>query len=110
VSIDIPEDLLSAVQVDPVLSAFAGDLAQEAVSNAARHGGASSVWISLAQSDEDVVTLIVQDNGVGVSANSGRGLGSQQLDDCALEWSRGRSEGLSFLRAQLAMAAPSDQK
>jgi signal transduction histidine kinase len=110
VSINIPDDLLSAVQVDPVLSAFAGDVAQEAVSNAVRHGGASLVSISLAWSDEDAVTLIVQDNGVGVNENSGRGLGSQQLDDCALEWSRGRSEGVSFLRAQLAMAAQSDQK
>ena len=106
VAIDVPEDLMSAVQVDLVLAAFAGDLAQEAVSNAVRHGGASSVWISMERSDEDVVTLTVRDNGKGVIANPGRGLGSQQLDDCALEWSRGRDEGFSFLRAQLAMALP----
>jgi signal transduction histidine kinase len=106
VAIDVPEDLMSAVQVDLVLAAFAGDLAQEAVSNAVRHGGASSVWISMERSDEDVVTLTVRDNGKGVIANPGRGLGSQQLDDCALEWSRGRDEGFSFLRAQLAMASP----
>ena len=106
VAIDVPEDLMSAVQVDLVLAAFAGDLAQEAVSNAVRHGGASSVWISMERSDEDVVTLTVRDNGKGVIASPGRGLGSQQLDDCALEWSRGRDEGFSFLRAQLAMASP----
>ena len=106
VAIDVPEDLMSAVQVDLVLAAFAGDLAQEAVSNAVRHGGASSVWISMERSDEDVVTLTVRDNGKGVIANPGRGLGSQQLDECALEWSRGRDEGFSFLRAQLAMASP----
>jgi signal transduction histidine kinase len=106
VSIDIPDDLMSAVQMDLVLAAFAGDLAQEAVSNAVRHGGASSVWISMERSDENVVTLTVRDNGKGVIANPGRGLGSRQLDDCALEWSRGRDEDFSFLRAQLAMASP----
>jgi len=68
------------------------------------------VGISMERSKENVVTLVVQDNGLGINANPARGLGSQQLDDCALEWSRGRSEGVSFLRAQLAMAAPSDQK
>ena len=97
---------MSAVQVDLVLAAFAGDLAQEAVSNAVRHGGASSVWISMERPEADVVTLTVRDNGQGVNPNPGRGLGSQQLDDCALEWSRGRDEGFSFLRAQLAMALP----
>jgi signal transduction histidine kinase len=106
VSIDIPDDLMSALQVDLVLSAFAGDLAQEAVSNAVRHGGASSVWISMERPEDDVVTLTVRDNGKGVIANPGRGMGSQQLDDCALEWSRGRDEGFSFLRVQLAMASP----
>ena len=106
VAIDVPEDLMSAVQVDLVLAAFAGDLAQEAVSNAVRHGGASSVWISMERPEADVVTLTVRDNGQGVNPNPGRGLGSQQLDDCALEWSRGRDEGFSFLRAQLAMALP----
>ncbi|CAB4918042.1 unannotated protein [freshwater metagenome] len=106
VAIDIPDDLMSAVQVDLVLAAFAGDLAQEAVSNAVRHGGASSVWISMERPEADVVTLTVRDNGQGVNPNPGRGLGSQQLDDCALEWSRGRDEGFSFLRAQLAMALP----
>ena len=106
VSFDIPEDLVKDVHMDPVLSALAGDLAQEAVSNAVRHGRASTVGISMERSEEDVVTLTVQDNGLGVNANPARGLGSQQLDDCALEWSRGRSEGVSFLRAQLALATP----
>jgi signal transduction histidine kinase len=106
VSFDIPEDLVNEVHMDPVLSALAGDLAQEAVSNAVRHGRASTVGISMERSEEDVVTLTVQDNGVGVNENPGRGLGSQQLDDCALEWFRGRSEGLSFLRVRLAIAVP----
>jgi signal transduction histidine kinase len=42
-------------------------IAQEAVNNAVRHGGASEVWITLSASDGHVV-LTVRDNGSGVGA------------------------------------------
>lgn len=53
---------------------------QEALTNAARHAGASQTWVTL-NSDEDEVCLTVQDDGKGLAAHEGghKGLGLQGM-------------------------------
>ncbi|HRP08973.1 MAG TPA: hypothetical protein PLL69_10855 [Gemmatimonadales bacterium] len=57
-------------------------IAQEALVNAHRHGGASTVSISL-QWFEDGVTLVVEDDGVGIGAGkqSTTGLGVRSMQE-----------------------------
>jgi signal transduction histidine kinase len=45
-------------------------IAQEALTNVARHSGATRVWMSLARRADDIL-LAIRDNGRGLPANSG---------------------------------------
>jgi two-component system sensor kinase FixL len=61
-------------------------IAQEAVSNATRHGKASAIWIRLEQLDGRLI-LEVQDTGIGLqaAANSGKGVGLRLMEHrCAM--------------------------
>jgi signal transduction histidine kinase len=51
-------------------------IAQEALTNAVRHSGASRIWVRLEQSIRDLV-LTVEDNGIGMSTDgvNGKGMG-----------------------------------
>ena len=56
-------------------------VAQEALSNIARHAKANRVWFSLDYS-ADLVTMVIQDNGVGFSRKSrGQGMGLQNMQE-----------------------------
>lgn len=71
-----------AGRLDPLEPAFAAGLyriAQEAITNAAKHAGASHVWLALVRAQGpagDAVTLTVEDDGRGspVPASDGFGL------------------------------------
>lgn len=65
------------------------DIVTEAVGNAVRHGGATTVGIRATTDPvEETLRIFVESNGVAPSADAPRGLGSQLLDDCSLTWSR----------------------
>jgi signal transduction histidine kinase len=58
---------------------------QEALTNCARHSGASSIVVEVTGSDRDVI-VAVRDNGVGISAeNRASGLGLRGLEERARE-------------------------
>ena len=73
---DEASSLLSPEQVNDSLQ-----IAREAVSNAIRHGGASSIVLRLHKSDREVC-LLVQDNGTGFDSSrrrdGGHGLGNME--------------------------------
>lgn len=82
------------------------DLATEAVSNAIRHGGATSVEVSLdgdMDADQDLVVLRVVDDGE-MSGESMPGLGTTLLTRCTYDWSLSR-ETPTTLTARLPVAA-----
>ncbi len=61
-------------------------IAQEALNNATRHAKASAIWIRLEQVDGRLV-LEVQDNGIGIQANTrpGKGVGLRLMEHrCAM--------------------------
>lgn len=64
------------------------DLLGEAVGNAVRHGEAHNVWVSICPAAGNVLRVEVLDDGQQRNATQRRGLGSQMLDDCCLEWGR----------------------
>lgn len=72
--------------VDPVLAPDLFRVAQEAVSNAVRHSRARTVVVSV-EIDNDTIELVVEDDGVGISAGlpdgAGRGLGLRAMQDRA---------------------------
>jgi len=67
-----------------------GDVIEEAISNAVRHGGATAVTITGARLESDQLTLAIRDNGVGITPAS-RGFGSEVFDRLAGDnWSLAR--------------------
>ena len=87
------------LDADTACAEMALEIVSEAVSNAVRHGHAASVSICL-DIGADRVGVCVTDDGSG-GAGSGKGLGTQLLEDCALTWSRTSAEGCTVLEATL---------
>jgi signal transduction histidine kinase len=72
VEIDVFDDYLACAQI-------LGRVVEEGITNAVRHGQSSFVRISIKQLSDDVVRVVVTDNGTGPSGGR-RGLGSSILD------------------------------
>lgn len=81
----ISPDTVAALQGDPVCARLLVDLAGEAVSNAVRHGGATHIDITVTQTSEDVMELLVADDGT-VSGSPALGLGTHVLRSCTIEY------------------------
>lgn len=82
---------VARLNTDLVCSEIAGDIVGEAVSNAVRHGEASRLQITLEFMSERVLAIQVVDNGSGWQPrpkvrDEAPGVGTAQLDKCALEW------------------------
>lgn len=63
------------------------ELVKEAVSNAVRHGEAQSVKVSVDRVTDDLLHIVVSNNGAPVEQRSGNsGIGSEMLNEICLEW------------------------
>ena len=81
VQFDVKVDEEASVLLTPEQAVEALQIAREAASNALRHGGASLITLRLHKGDREI-GLLVQDNGAGFDASSGReggqGLGNMR--------------------------------
>lgn len=71
-----------ALKLDSICVETVLEIVREACSNAIRHGSAERIQISIVFIQEDLVALVVKNDGTKVDANSRRGVGSAYLDDC----------------------------
>jgi two-component sensor histidine kinase len=83
------------------------EICKEAVSNAVRHGEASSIVISIDRSSDELLIIEAADNGRGVSSDAIPGVGSRMLDDLTIDWSiaNNRAIGRTVLEARLPLSA-----
>lgn len=105
ISIDSDHSVLPLINEDQACATIIGDIAQEAVSNAIRHGNANRIVIEIRTLAGDRVDLAVIDNGVSRADREHAGLGSQQLADCSLTWSRDRRPDGTRLHAVVPLGA-----
>lgn len=93
----------SVIAADGVLRSCVIDIVTEAVSNAVWHGKADQARIEVGLDPQaaDVLLIEVSSNGRGSAESERRGLGSQQLDDWTLVWSREIGEHGTVLSAAL---------
>jgi signal transduction histidine kinase len=70
--------------LDPRLAAAAYGIVSEATTNAARHAGADTCWIS-ARAAADLIVLTVADDGVGVTEDAVGGVGTTTMRERAAE-------------------------
>ena len=79
----------SMLTADPLCTMVVTDLATEAVSNAVRHGGATTVHVTLDRDEGELIVMRVVDDGV-VPESGLPGLGTALLARCSYEWSLSR--------------------
>lgn len=74
---DLPEEPLSPIRVDHILAVI-----NEALSNAVRHSNARHIKIT-ARSDEELISISVQDDGIGFPKEFKAGYGLRNMRDRA---------------------------
>jgi hypothetical protein len=102
-----PQDLTSRIDESLPTAAAATEIVREAVGNAIRHGGATTVAISLDSEDERLLSIVVTDNGTGLVEGASPGLGSDLFDALAFRWSRVASIPGTTVQADVAWGATS---
>lgn len=105
IAVEIGPDLPAALAADPACATLAIDVIAEAISNAVRHGGATSAWVRLRLVAPGRVLVHVCDNGSGIAPTAGRGQGTARLDECEISWQRADEGGGVSLRCVLAPAS-----
>lgn len=102
----IPDDVVAALQKDPVAAACTGEVVLETVQNAVRHGKASHVQVEAAR-EGGYVVLDVIDDGLWQEPQgdvTSGGLGSRMLDEFCSRWHRDAVGSGTRVRAEFALA------
>ena len=79
-------DWADRVRANSVATACFTSVIRESVSNAAKHGKASKVWVEVAQVDEHILELKITNDGVPLDSSVVPGFGSSILDEVSLGW------------------------
>ena len=74
------------VRENPVATACLIGVIREAVSNAAKHGKASMVWVEITPAKENLLEVRVINNGLAIDESVKPGFGSSILDEVSLSW------------------------
>ena len=82
----VSPDALEALRKNPATSECLAEVLREAVSNASKHGKATSVEIAV-NIEDLVLTLQAKDNGSASNTGKTQGLGTELLDDVCSSWS-----------------------
>jgi len=82
-AVEVEADRLD--DLDPQLAAAAYGIASEAVTNVARHAGATRCWVSALRHVDGYLVLTVEDDGRGVPDGATPGVGSRSMRERASE-------------------------
>jgi len=101
IEVDADSAVLEAIDADWVSAGTVADVLIEAVANAAVHGGASKIRISMRVLNVRTLLVEVANNGSLSAPDSGSGLGSKMLDDVSVAWQLEDTEDGIVLRVWL---------
>lgn len=96
VKFEIPEPVAFRLDENEAGRTCFIELSKELVSNAYRHGKATTVWISAYLSTEGDVEMIVTNNGKPLPSETQPGLGFAMFDELTSEWSIDKEQGGRF--------------
>jgi hypothetical protein len=82
----VAPNALEALRMNPATSECLAEVLREAVSNASKHGKATSVEIAV-NIEDSVLVLQAADNGSSSNTGKTQGLGTELLDDVCSSWS-----------------------
>lgn len=90
-----------ALAESPPTAASVGEIVNECVSNAICHGRATQIQAKV-QASENVIEVVIEDDGCGPSTASGDGLGSRMMNDVCVRWERAGTDSGTVVTAVLA--------
>lgn len=104
-AIDVVADpgVTASLEDDPSTSLALAEIIREAVSNAIRHGGATTIMITIDDAGSQLVRVRIIDNGHGPSSGATPGLGSQMLDEITYAWDLTATAHGTTLTADVAL-------
>ena len=113
VQVDLTDSSSALIDGDPIVADIAANVIAEAISNASRHGASHRVHVRIdTKSPAELhldrlceLHIEVSDDGSGRATNSlaSSGLGTAQLDSCALTWDYMNGEGGNLLWVTLPL-------
>lgn len=85
----IAPEAVSRLDDDAVAAHAVVSVMREAVTNSVRHGQARNIDIEVALDHDDMLRMVIADDGMTSDANGAPGLGSRTLDAACHEWHLG---------------------
>jgi signal transduction histidine kinase len=82
----VQPEALEALRRNPATSECLAEVLREAVSNASKHGQATSIEIAV-NIEDSAISLQAKDNGKSIDTGKTQGLGTELLDDVCSSWS-----------------------
>ena len=103
IRVELSDEIATLLAEDSNTSRCVSEIAREGISNAVRHGHATSIAVVFGPASSDRLRITVSDNGNGLASEITHGLGSAILDELAIEWSRISLGAGTILTADVAL-------
>jgi len=99
----ISADAAASLEASDTSQDAVREVIRESINNAIFHGGASEVIIRVDHLSDDVLHLVVEDNGKGPVGEMNFGLGSKLMDTVTLNWTLRKGSPHTVLEAHFAI-------
>jgi signal transduction histidine kinase len=103
ISIEIPEDLQTAITKAPLTSEALIEISREFITNAIKHGKASKVSLKVSRLDGARIAIEVVDDGQGLPPGAKPGFGSKLLSELSLVWRQTRVGDTTLSYAEIVL-------
>ena len=112
VSWQIGERANRVLNRDNAVRICVNEIVKEAISNAVRHGDATKASVEINRSSNEVMEILVRNNGRAPLARTTKGVGSQMYDELTLNWTltHNRALGTVDLKALLPISLVTAEK
>jgi signal transduction histidine kinase len=103
ISIEIPQDLETAITRQPLTSEALIEISREFITNAIKHGKASKVSLTASRLDDLRIAIKVIDDGQGLPPGAKPGFGSKLLSELSLVWRQTREGDSTLSYAEIVL-------
>ena len=101
ISFNDADSLIELISDDPVVTSALIEVVREAVGNAIRHGNATSIEVTIAHRETNLIGLKIADNGSGIAVTAVPGIGNQLFSSLTYDWTIGTSPAGTVFTADL---------
>ena len=103
ITIEIPEPLEAEIARSPLASEAFIEISREFITNAIKHGKASSVSLKVSRIDDLRIAIKVVDDGQGLPPGAKPGFGSKLLSELSLVWRQTREGDSTLSYAEIVL-------